>query len=171
MKQCFITSGGCSLSRNHYERIPHRYLVLHDQGRCRCLQKKTLALKIHRITKVSRRQIVVECAAVRVVQWHTESARDSDPGFGTPLTLDIRVAGYDPRYGPRRSRHARSRYHGCRHGISLDALSRRDRRVLHDLLLRYRRWTKPPIGAHVTPFLRQKQLRCGSARSNKAATI
>jgi hypothetical protein len=99
---------------------------------------------------------VVECAAVRRVQRQRRSARDSDPG--RPLTLDI--AGYDPRYGSRRGRHARSRYHSRRHGSSLDALGRRDRRVLHDLLLRCRRRAKPPIGAHLIPFFGQKKLRC-----------
>lgn len=51
-----ITSGGrCSLTRatdrNHYERNPHHYLVLHDQGRCRCLQRRHLLRKIQRNTK------------------------------------------------------------------------------------------------------------------------
>jgi hypothetical protein len=44
----------------------------------------------------------------------------------------------DPRYGLRRSR--RGRYHSRRHGSSMDALSRRDRRVPHDLLVRWRHW-------------------------------
>ncbi len=55
------------------------------------------------------------------------------------LTSVSDIAGNDPRYGLRRSRHARGRYHSRRHGSSLDALSRRDRRVLHDLLFRWRR--------------------------------
>jgi hypothetical protein len=57
----------------------------------------------------------------------------------------------DPRYGPRRSRHGRGRYHSCR--------LVRDRRGLHNLLLRPP--AQPPIGAHIVPFFRQKKL-CGS---------
>jgi len=76
------------------------------------------------------------------------------------MTLTLDITGNDPRYGPRRSRYARSRYHSRRHGSSLNALSRRDRRVLHDLLLRCRRRrAQPPIGAHVVPFFRQKKRR------------
>jgi hypothetical protein len=119
--------------------------------------------------KENRRQIVVECAAVRVRG--AQPARDSDSGPRRPLTLDI--GANDPRYGPRRSRHARSRYHSRRHGSSLDALSRRDRRVLHDLLLRCRRRAQPPIGAHVVPFFRQKKLRCAvpQEETKKKATV
>jgi hypothetical protein len=48
-------------------------------------------------------------AGLKLIQW--SSARDSDPRLrvGRPLTLDI--AGNDPRHGPRRSCHVRSRYH------------------------------------------------------------
>jgi hypothetical protein len=42
----------------------------------------------------------------------------------------------DPRHGLRRGR--RGRYHSRRHGSSLDALSRRDGGVPHDLLGRWR---------------------------------
>ena len=76
------------------------------------------------------------------------------------LPLDFAIN--DPRYGLRRSRHARSCYHSRHHPItSLDALSRRDRRVLHNLLrpsfCRPRR-AQPPIGAQVVSFFRQKEL-------------
>ena len=95
--------------------------------------------------------------------------RDSDPR--RPLTLDI--AGNDPRDGPRRGRHARSRYHSRRHGSSLDALSRRDRRVLHDLLLRCqcRHRAQSPMGAHIVPFFRQKKLRCAVPQEEKTSNI
>ena len=88
------------------------------------------------------------------------------------MSLDVDIAGNDPRYGPRRCRHARSRYHSRRHGSesSLDTLtgSCRDRWVLHDLLRRWRRHrAQPPIGAHVVPFFRQKKLRCQSVRGFK----
>ena len=136
---------------NHYERNPHHYLVLHNQGRSRCLQRKHLLGNIH------RKQIAVECAVVGL-QW--SSARDSDPRLrvGRPLTLDI--AGNDPRHGPRCSCHVRSRYHivvtaplsGCSQSL-------RDRRALHDLL-RCRHRAQSPIGAHFVPFFRQKKLRC-----------
>jgi hypothetical protein len=95
----------------------------------------------------------------------SESARDLDPR--RLLTLDI--VGNDPRYGPRRSRDARSRYHSRRHGSSLDAVSRRNRRVLHDLLIRCRHRAQPPIGAHAVPFVRQKKL--FRVRKKKKAAI
>jgi hypothetical protein len=73
-------------------------------------------------------------------------------------SLTLVIIGNHPRYGPRRSCHARSRYHSRRHPSSLYAVSRRDRRALHDLLLRCRRRAQPPIRAHVVPFFRQKKL-------------
>jgi hypothetical protein len=77
------------------------------------------------------------------------------------------IAGNDPRYGPRRSRHARSRYHSRRPSSSLDGLSRRYRRVLHDLLPRCRRRAQPPTGAHVVPISRQIKLRCAVSQEGK----
>ena len=78
------------------------------------------------------------------------------PKAAARLILTSNIAGKHPRYGPRRShgRHGRSRYRGRCHGSSLDALSRRDRRILYDLLLRHRRRAQPPIGANIVPFFR-----------------
>jgi len=70
-------------------------------------------------------------------------------------TSDIAVN--DPRYGPRRSRHGRGRYHSRR--------LVRDRRGLYNLLLR--RPAQPPTGAHIVPFLRQKK-RCSCVISLEA---
>jgi hypothetical protein len=107
---------------------------------------------------------VVEWSAV---SYSGGSARDSDL---RRLALTLDIVRNDPRYGPRRSRHARSCYHSRRHGSSLDALSRRGRRVLHDLLLRCRRRAQPPIGAHVVPFFRQKKLFRLSPQEEKEKT-
>jgi hypothetical protein len=97
------------------------------------------------------------------------SARDSigPVKAAARLTLTLNIVSDDPRYSPRRSRHARSRYHTRRHGSSLDALSRRDRRVLHDQLFRSQRRAQPPIRAHVVPFFRQKKLRCAVPQGEK----
>lgn len=88
------------------------------------------------------------------------------------IDIALNTAGNDPRYRPRRSRHARSRYHSRRHVTSLDALSRQYRWVLHDLLRRPCRRrggapSQPPICAHIVPFFSQKKLRCAVPQDEK----
>lgn len=81
-------------------------------------------------------------------------------------TSSLAFAGNDPRYGPRRGRHAHGRYYGLLHtGASLDDnLICRDWLVLYDLLRAIRHWAQPPEGAQIVcqaTLYHRCQRRCG----------